>query len=116
MNREITCTVCPLGCRMRVCGQGEVLTVTGNTCRRGEAYAIAECTAPMRTLTTTVRLADGRTVAVKTEKPIAKQSLHEAMRVLRDLRPSAPVRRGEVLIEDLFGASIVATGEALEVK
>ena len=36
----ITCINCPVGCRMEVTHEGEeVLSVKGNTCKRGDAYA-----------------------------------------------------------------------------
>ena len=52
---ELTCIVCPMGCRMTVelSDGGEILSVTGNTCPRGKQYAIDECTHPVRTVTTT---------------------------------------------------------------
>ena len=57
MVKQIICTSCPMGCPITVelSDAGEVTSVTGNTCARGKAYAITECTAPMRMLTTTPR-------------------------------------------------------------
>ena len=43
MKKEIICTVCPMGCHILVEGEGEnIISVTGNTCKRGEVYASAE--------------------------------------------------------------------------
>ena len=48
----ITCINCPVGCRMEVTHEGEtVLSVKGNTCKRGDAYARQECVAPLRMVT-----------------------------------------------------------------
>ena len=48
MKRELTCIVCPKGCQLTVELEGKkVLSVEGYTCKRGVAYAEAECTAPM---------------------------------------------------------------------
>ena len=43
---ELTCISCPLGCPLRVetDDEGRVLSVTGNTCRRGEEYGRKEVT------------------------------------------------------------------------
>ena len=58
---ELTCISCPLGCPLKVetDGQGQVLSVSGNTCKRGEAYGKKEVAAPTRTVTSTVRLVGG---------------------------------------------------------
>ena len=46
-NTELTCINCPLGCALTVASEnGSVLSVTGNTCQRGEAYARAEYHCP----------------------------------------------------------------------
>ena len=51
MTRELTCIVCPKGCQLTVELEGKaILSVSGHTCKRGEAYAVSECSAPMRTL------------------------------------------------------------------
>ena len=63
--KELICIVCPSGCHITVGDDG---TVTGNTCKRGEAYARKEATHPTRVLTTTVRLESAvlRRLPVKT--------------------------------------------------
>ena len=47
---ELTCISCPLGCPLKVetDNEGKVLSVTGNTCKRGEDYGRKEVTAPTR--------------------------------------------------------------------
>ena len=44
MEQTITCINCPVGCRMtvRLSDSGEVISVTGNTCPRGDKYARQE--------------------------------------------------------------------------
>ena len=83
MKKELTCIACPLGCTITVTLEGkDVISVEGNTCPRGKEYAINECTAPVRTVTTTVRCDDGSLVSVKTSKPIPKENIFDAMRVM----------------------------------
>ena len=39
-SRNLTCIGCPMGCLMTVeMENGEVVSVTGNTCKRGDDYA-----------------------------------------------------------------------------
>ena len=46
-KRELTCIGCPLGCSITVTMENaEILDVTGNTCKRGDAYARKEVTHP----------------------------------------------------------------------
>ena len=111
MTRELTCIVCPRGCDLYVTIEdGKVISVGGNACRRGVTYAENECTHPVRTLTTTVRLADGRMLAVKTKDPIGKEKLFSAMKEINALHPCAPIKAGQVLAE-IEGAAIVACAD-----
>lgn len=49
MEHQITCINCPVGCRLQVVVEdGEVKSVTGNSCNRGITYAKQECVAPDR--------------------------------------------------------------------
>ena len=112
MIRELTCIVCPKGCQLKVELEGKkVLSVTGNTCKRGVTYAEAECVSPMRTLTTTAAVEGGGVVPVKTDKTIPKELLFEAMKEVNAVRVKADAKLGDVVIENLLGtgANIVTT-------
>lgn len=112
MKRNLTCIVCPMGCAMVAeIENGEVVSVTGNTCPRGKQYAIDECKNPMRTVTSTVRVAGGGVVAVKTDRAIPKSLVFEAMRRINAACVTLPVHIGDVVIEDLLdtGACVVIT-------
>ena len=79
---ELTCIGCPMGCPLIVTMEdGAVTSVTGNTCPRGDAYARKEVTAPTRTVTSTVRVADRPTtmVSVKTAAPVPKAEITAAL-------------------------------------
>ena len=55
MEQQITCINCPVGCRLQVVVEdGEVKSVTGNSCNRGITYAKQECVAPQRMVTAVV--------------------------------------------------------------
>ena len=107
-NRELTCIICPRGCTLSA-DLGDEIIVSGNLCPRGKTYAIAECTAPQRTVTSTVRTSDGGVVAVKTEGSIPKEKTMECMEIINSVVAKLPVRVGDVIIDDVFGTRIVAT-------
>ena len=113
MKRELTCIICPKGCALRVQTDGERLQVTGNTCPRGKQYAISECTAPQRTVTAVLRVAnrDDTMISVKTKDPVLKGRMFEVMARLHGTAVNAPVQIGDVVLEDVCGSSIVATKE-----
>ena len=112
MKKELTCIACPLGCSLSVTLDGnEVISVEGNTCPKGKDYAINECTAPVRTVTTTVRCTNGELLSVKTNKPIPKDKVFDAMKIINGTIATLPVSMGDTIIEDLFGASLGATQE-----
>ena len=115
MIRELTCIVCPKGCQLKVELEGKtVVSVTGHTCKRGEAYAQAECTAPMRTITTTAAVVGGGVVPVKTDRTIPKELMFECMAEINKARVSPDAKLGDVVIENVLGtgANVVTTRNA----
>lgn len=115
MKRTLTCIACPLGCTLSIELEGEkVLSVEGNTCKRGKEYAISECTSPVRTVTTTMKCKNGDLVSVKTSKPIPKDKVFDAMKIINSKVVSLPISVGDILINDLFGSTVVATQEKLK--
>lgn len=112
--RELTCIACPMGCNITVSlNDGEVVSVTGNTCPRGEKYARTECTHPVRSLTTTVKVDGGKhpVVPVKSAGAIPKEKLLECVAELRNVTVKAPVKIGDVIVDNICstGVQIVAT-------
>ncbi len=112
-ERLLTCIVCPRGCQLKVTlGDGDIThKVEGNICKRGIDYAIAECTHPMRTVTSTVRCADGGVIAVKTSTTVPKEKMTAVMAEINALTAPNTVYIGDVLIKNVAGtdADIVAT-------
>ena len=115
-TRELTCIVCPRGCNLTVKfnTDGAIAEITGNACKRGVTYAENECTPPKRTVTSTVRCADGRIVAVKTADVIPKERVFDAMREINAVRPEGDIKIGDVIIENVAetGVAVVATANA----
>ncbi len=115
MERNLTCIICPRGCALHVSGEGDALTATGNACPRGQQYAIAECTHPMRTVTSTVRVSnrEDMMVSVKTAAPVPKEHIAEVMKKIRATVVNAPIEAGTVILADVFGTDVVATKTVL---
>ncbi len=106
---DVTCIVCPAGCRIHVIRDGDrVIEVSGNSCRRGAAYASQEAVAPQRTLTTSVRVSGGDfpLVSVKSFAPVPKAYLFDLVRATRSLVISAPIHVGDVVAKNLLGLNI----------
>ena len=117
-TKELICINCPLGCPLVVTlSDGEVVSVTGNTCKRGEIYGRKEVTNPTRIVTTTVPV-DGsdteRMVSVKTAHDIPKDKIFGIMEQLRRVRATAPVAIGDVIVRDVCGTGVdvIATKSA----
>ena len=110
---KVICVVCPNGCEISVDheiqdNELKVLNITGNKCERGEKYAESEIICPVRTLTSTVAIADGMfpRLPVKSAEPIPKASMMEAMREIRKKKVTAPVFMGDVIISNVAGTGI----------
>jgi len=111
---EKTCIVCPVGCLLRITMEnGGGISVTGNACKRGPDYAIEECTAPKRMLTTTIRTGTGKPAPVKTSTAIPKELLFQAMEIINDIMWTTPAKRGTVVLSNLLntGADVILTDD-----
>ena len=109
--KNIICTLCPKGCHLSV--DLENMTVSGNNCPRGVQYGISELTAPMRTLTSTVKI-DGaicRRCPVRSSADVPRESVTEIMKLLDTVQLTAPVKLGDVVFENVLGtgADIIVT-------
>ena len=106
--RELTCINCPLGCALTVTIDGGVVTVTGNTCPRGEAYGKKEVTDPTRIVTSTVPVTGGdiARVPVKTASDIPKGKIFAVMEEIHKVHADAPVAIGDVLLHDAAGTGV----------
>lgn len=109
--KELICIVCPNGCHLKV-DEENGYAVTGNKCDRGIDYGKAELINPVRVVTSTVKLKSGTScrLPVKTNLPIPKSKIFDIMELLNDITVTAPVRTGDILLENILdtGASLVA--------
>ena len=108
MIRELTCIVCPKGCQIKVelDENKNIVSVNGYTCKRGESYAMNECTAPKRVVTSTAPLEDGGVVPVKTNGSIPKELMFECIKQINMARVAADAPVGTVVIHDVLGTGV----------
>lgn len=114
MKKEIICTICPKGCTVTVEGDaGAISSISGFGCKRGQDYATAEFTSPVRILTTTVKIAgkDGDLLPVRSSSPLPKDKIMACMEVIKKATASLPVCQYDVIVENICGTGvdIVAT-------
>ena len=112
-TRELICIGCPMGCPLKVeMENGEVVSVSGNTCKRGDVYARKEVTNPTRIVTSSVIVEGGSlaAVSVKTKEDIPKGKIFDIMKELK-----APVHIGDVILSNVAGTGvdIIATKNVL---
>ena len=112
MSKELTCIVCPRGCRLTI---DDNLNVTGNSCPRGAQYAKDEMTNPKRMITSIVRVnnRENMMVSVKTSASIPKGKIFDILEEIAKVSVDAPIHIGDILIKDVLGtgSDIVATKE-----
>lgn len=112
-EQTITCISCPVGCQIIVqLNDGQVRSLTGNQCKRGEVYARQEAVLPMRIVTAVAPVRGSQTpISLKTASPIPKDKIRAVMEAVRELRLDLPIQAGEVLLEDAAqtGVALIAT-------
>ena len=108
MKKEFVCIVCPNGCRLTTEQNGSEITVSGNECPRGAAFAKSELTRPMRSVTGTVATAFA-------EGEVPKENIMDVAAVLSGIVVDRRVSIGETVADGVFGTKIVATADMKEV-
>lgn len=110
--KDMICILCPVGCRIKV-DENDDYKVTGNQCPKGAGYGKKELTFPTRTITSTVKIKNAihNRLPVKTSVEIPKGKIFEIMKELDNVEVVAPVKVGDVIIENVLGtgADIIAT-------
>jgi CxxC motif-containing protein len=113
-KQEITCIVCPLGCKILVVTDSiSAKILGGNKCKKGVDYAIYEALDPRRMLTTSILVENSRwpLVSVKSSKPIPKDKIFLVLQEIKAKRAKAPIKSGDVLVHNILdmGIDIIAT-------
>ncbi len=108
MKQLITCISCPVGCRMEIVTEnGQVVSITGNGCKRGEVYGRQEAVAPERMVTAVVPV-EGRRMplSVKTKTPIPKKDISRCMEEICALHLRPPIAMGQVVLNNVCGSGV----------
>lgn len=113
-EKEITCIVCPIGCKILVRTDGTRFELLeGNKCKRGVEYARSEALDPRRVLTSSIIVRDGERplISVKTTKPVPKDKIFQVLEIIKKTKVKAPVGIGQILVKDVanLGIDVIAT-------
>ncbi len=104
---ELTCIVCPMGCRIRVENDNGELKFNGAGCRRGEQYVRDEMVSPKRMLTSVVAVeGSSKLLPVKTAAPIPKELIFSAMAEIKKIKARGKIQTGQVIKENLAGTGV----------
>jgi len=109
MELNMVCVACPMGCQLTAQVEGdELISVSGQNCGRGIAYARAEVANPARGFHSTLRVLDGDLpmVSVKTAAPVPKKSLMDCAAATRGITARAPIAVGDVLLANIAGTGV----------
>ena len=111
--KKMVCIVCPNGCHLKIDQAGEDIQVTGNLCPRGEAFAKAEITCPMRTISSTVKTTSSEqpVVSVKVSKEIPKSKIFDVMDEIQMVVLDHELDAGQPVIQNVcdLGVDVILT-------
>ena len=110
-NKKVfTCIVCPRGCEVtaNLDKEGNIFSIEGNSCPRGETYVKNELLNPMRQLTSTVIIEGGiyDRLPVILSDVIPKGKMMDVMEALNGVKVKAPVKRGDVIVKNVCGLNV----------
>jgi CxxC motif-containing protein len=106
---DITCIICPSGCRLTVSERPDgSLEVAGAACKRGVEYGGQEYREPRRMLITTMRVDGGElpVIPVRSNKELPKERIFEAVEYVSHIAVQAPVKMGTILVPNLLDLDI----------
>lgn len=115
---ELVCIVCPRGCTMKIEGEGDSLSVTGNSCKRGYNFAVGEKIKPMRTICSVVKTTfkEYPVLPVRVSSDIPKDRIFDVMKEINKVVVSERIGRGDKVIENVLdlGVDVIATSDMLK--
>lgn len=114
---KLVCIVCPNGCTLTAEKLEGGIAVSGHRCPRGEEFARAELTRPMRTVCTTVRTVfkEAPVLPVRVSADIPKDRIFDVMHEINSIILDRRIARGEPVIKNVLGlgADVIATSSLL---
>lgn len=110
---EVTCIICPVGCRANVTVTGSEVKVEGVDCPRGTKYVLKEITEPERDFFSTVQVKGGRisVCPVRSTQPVPKDRIVDCAKEMAGVVVEAPIQAGDVILDNIndLSISIIAT-------
>lgn len=105
---KIICVTCPKGCTLEVNREGQTVLAVNGGCKRGHDYARQELVDPRRKVASSVRIrgAIHPLLPVYTSAAFPKPKIHELLALLRRVEVTAPVKTGQVILENVLGSGI----------
>ncbi len=114
---KMTCIVCPSGCSLTAEKVGENIMVSGNKCKRGEAFAVSEMTNPQRTICSTVKTVfpEVPVLPVRVSADIPKDKIFDVMKEINRVTVKQRIKRGEPVIKNVLSLNVdvIATSDIL---
>ncbi|WP_448521251.1 FAD-dependent oxidoreductase [Pseudothermotoga sp.] len=109
--KSLVCIVCPKGCEIELYGEASNPVFRGYSCEKGFEFAKQDIINPKRVLCTTVLTKGSRLLPVRTDREIPLESFEKVMNRVKSIVVKKPVRRGEVIVENIenTNANLVAT-------
>jgi CxxC motif-containing protein len=108
-DKEITCIVCPIGCKILVDLDGkQIKNLEGNKCKQGINYAINEALDPRRMLTSSIFVIGGNwpLVSIKSSEPIPKNKMFQVLKEIKKIKVKAPIKSGQILLHNVANTNI----------
>ena len=115
--KNLTCIVCPRGCALSVEENETGYVVSGNSCKRGEKFAVDEMTNPMRTICSTVKtvFTDVPVLPVRVSTDIPKAKILDVMSEINKITVNERITTGDAVIKNVCdtGADVIVTSNIL---
>lgn len=110
-KKNFYCTVCPRSCILNAVEIKGVVTVSGNKCPRGKAYAEKELLGPERNVST-LFIYKGEPIPVKTTKPIPVAQIISVVKAINALEIERRPYFHQVICKNILntGADIIVCG------
>ena len=89
----ITCTLCPNGCQVKAVHG----VISGNRCPKGAAFFTQESVSPKRTVTTTIKTADGKLLPVHAGTAVRKDDVLKLVQKISHMTLSGKVQCDETI-------------------
>ncbi|NLM06916.1 MAG: DUF1667 domain-containing protein [Tissierellia bacterium] len=107
MVYKTICKVCPVGCEVSITGK-DPNTITGNRCGRGGEYIYKQVMGKSEVLTGRMPIEGGimSKIPVQTSEPLPSDLRDKILSEINSSKAVAPVKKGEVLIENVLGTGV----------